>query len=404
MKYEQAEEAARAGATTTREFAEYLGLDRSHVSRELKKMAENGVLDRHPDPDGNGYIYSVPLENPDDDLDDLDVLGDRDYDWERYVPSLANIPEYQSVRGELEDIEAALNQRTDPDGPIPHFRLIGPPGTGKSLLARYLAAKRGWPLFEVQITAQMREADLLGSPHMIGGDTVWVDGPVVRGLLCSRERDALVLFDEVNRAPFRNKSALQPALDSRTSVTIKPRGNEEIRGQTDRFVTLATMNEGAEYKVFDLDPAERRRHHNTWPIPYTGLVEPEREIDLLVDQAPVDEDRAKMMVSIANDLRRKADSDGGTIQQGVPLPALVRWAKTARAYEDADRPDPWIRAARTALINPRYDRGDVLTPNDETGSLYATSSPARAVERLVTHYLGESDQQESVIDALRSGA
>ncbi len=403
MNYEQVEAAARAGATTTDEIAEYVGLDRSHVSRELKKMVDDGVLDRHPDPDGNGYIYSIPLDDTDEDLDDLPVLGDRDYDWERYVPSLAELPEYVSVRGELEDIEAALDQRTAPDGPIPHFRLVGPPGTGKSLLAQYLAAKRGWPLFDVQITAQMREADLLGSPHMIGGETVWVDGPVVRGLLCSRERDALVLFDEVNRAPFRNKSALQPALDSRTSVTIKPRGNEEIRGQTDHFVTVATMNEGAQYKVYDLDPAERRRHHNTWPIPYTGLVDAGREVDLLLEQAPVDEATAEMMVSIANDLRRKADADGGTLQQGVPLPALVRWAKTAVAYEDANRPNPWMRAARTALINPRYDRGDVLTPNEETGSMYAENSPARAVERLVTHYLDENEP-EPIVDALRGGA
>lgn len=399
MKYEEVEAAARAGATTTNEFAEFLDLDRSHTSRELKKMAEDGVLDRHPDPDGNGYIYSIPLDDPDENLDDLPVLGDRDYDWEQYVPSLAELPEYVSVRGELEDIEAALDQRTDPDGPIPHFRLVGPPGTGKSLLAQYLAAKRGWPLFEVQITAQMREADLLGSPHMIGGETVWVDGPVVRGLLCSRERDALVLFDEVNRAPFRNKSALQPALDSRTSVTIKPRGNEEIRGQTDHFVTVATMNEGAQYKIYDLDPAERRRHHNTWPIPYTGLVDAEREVDLLLEQAPVDEDTAEMMVSIANDLRRKADADGGHIQQGVPLPALVRWAKTAVAYEAADRPNPWMRAARTALINPRYDRGDVLTPSEETGSLYAESSPARAVERLVVHYLEDNEPEPITVPA-----
>lgn len=379
MKTDDLKKAIEAGASTTSEIADQLNKSESTIRRRAKQAAEDDNTDivREPAPEGSGYVYGIQQASEDVE-GQMPVFGGREYDWSQYVPPPSE-DVYIGVDGERSDMEAIIENRKD-TGQLPRFRLTGPPGTGKTTLAESIGAKYQFPVIPIQFTASMRDSELLGSPHLIGGESVYVDGPLVKALLCSQDRPVVVILDEVNRAPFHRKSSLQPFLDHRAQATIELRGGEVIEGDPQNIITIATMNEGAEYETYAIDPAERRRHGNTWEVPYLGLIDADREAGIVSDRTPISRELARAFVEAANDVRLLATDDKTSpIDTGITTSTLLEWAKTAAAYRQGSRPDPIKHAAETAVIEPHYDAHageEVLPVLLDSLQTTATTQPA----------------------------
>ncbi|RYJ15013.1 AAA family ATPase [Halogeometricum borinquense] len=364
LKIEDVHDAIENGARTKNEIAEVVGKSPSNTNRKLKAWVENEDvrLDRHWNHgDGGGYVYTIPAKDEIDDAEDLPILGSRNYDWGRFVPDTEDVPVYRQAERELDEIEAVLKAR-DATGQLPRFQISGPTGCGKTTLAEYLAADRGAPMITIQCNYALRGAELLGTPQIVGGDVMWVDGPLTRALLASREREALVLIDEVTRATARSKGTLFPALDHRAEVKIKPRGNELISGVAEDMITVATMNEGQDYETEALDAAEERRLGLKWELPYLGQHSPDLEAELVATKTPMPSTDARVLVDAANVVRDAAEDESEpAITRGVPTPAVISWAQTAYAFAERGLNDPVGRAMQSAVVKPVYDEvaGDV---------------------------------------------
>jgi hypothetical protein len=109
--------------------------------------------------------------------------------------------------------------------------LIGPPGTGKSKTSMLLAETP----YRVTMTEGMGVEDLIGMFQLIKGETVWVDGPVVRAM----REGVRVLFDEIDHHATEVGSVLYAFLDDKPEIML-PTGErvEALPG----YGVIATTN------------------------------------------------------------------------------------------------------------------------------------------------------------------
>jgi nitric oxide reductase NorQ protein len=342
-------------------------------------MADDGDLDRWRE--GHSYVYALPDGDADADVDATpepsptpepaptrgDGISaapvDRDYDWDDYVPT--DVAEYLPHNGELSRIEALIDTRHE-TGNLARFLVGGPTGCGKTTLAEYVAAKNGWPLITVQGRYSMYDVDLLGQSIISGDSTRWIDGPITKALLASQERPVILLVDEANRARPEAASVLFSALDHRASVTLDERGGERIEGDPMNLITFATINEGRDYFVEEMDAAVKRRYGTKFEVDYLGMNYPEREAEMIADRTPASKPLARHLVDTANNIRDLARNDNDSnLSLGVPTSSMLAWANTAYAYHTTGVTNAVVEAAKDALVTPMYDhpddRDEVLT-------------------------------------------
>lgn len=131
--------------------------------------------------------------------------------------------------------------------------ITGLSGNGKTTTVEQACAENDREFFRVNITPETCEDDLLGGFRLVGGETVWVDGPVIVAM----KRGGILLLDEVDLGTVKIM-CLQPVLEGKpvfikkTNTWVKPApgfnvmltGNTKGRGDdTGKFVGTNVMNE-----------------------------------------------------------------------------------------------------------------------------------------------------------------
>ena len=131
--------------------------------------------------------------------------------------------------------------------------ITGLSGNGKTTMVEQVCAKLKREFFRVNITRQTEEDDLLGGFRLIGGETVWQDGPVVAAM----KRGAILLVDEIDLGG-PNIMCLQPVLEGKgvflkkinqwvapaAGFNVIATANTKGKGSDDgRFVGTNVLNE-----------------------------------------------------------------------------------------------------------------------------------------------------------------
>ncbi|HET7629426.1 MAG TPA: MoxR family ATPase [Bacillales bacterium] len=147
-----------------------------------------------------------------------------------------------------------------------HVLIEGVPGTGKTEMARTLAALIGGSFQRIQFTPDLLPSDITGSViyNMKEGAFQTLKGPVFCNLL---------LADEINRTPAKTQAALLEAMEEK-QVTIQ----DTTYGLSEVFFVVATQNPIEMEGTYPLPEAQQDRFLFKLRVDFPSL---EEEKDVL---------------------------------------------------------------------------------------------------------------------------
>ncbi|MFC4248725.1 AAA family ATPase [Natribaculum luteum] len=227
--------------------------------------------------------------------------------------------------------------------------LKGPPGVGKSFLAKYVCSRTNRPLYRITLSETTYREDLLGHLQLVSapsGESVtsWVDGPLTRAARVG----GVLLLDEINAADANTAAALNAVMEQRSSRSLTVAQTGETIEPHHEFRVIATANPGYQGTYELNDAFEGRFKHVS-----LDYLEPAVEVTLVLERGGLDrsyEDAVRCLVEFANRLRTAYED--GELSTPITTRELVRVAAFMR--------DDFMRleeATRNELL-PRVDSHD----------------------------------------------
>ena len=205
--------------------------------------------------------------------------------------------------------------------------VTGLSGNGKTFSIEQACAQLGRELIRVNITVETDEDDLIGGFRLVGGETVWHNGPVIEAL----QRGAVLLLDEIDLAS--NKIlCLQSILEGK-GVFLKKIGKWVAPAEGFQvFATANTKGKGSDDGRFIgtnvLNEAFLERFPVTFEQEYPTAATEQKILGKICN----DENFCKRLADWA-DIIRKTFYDGG-IEEIISTRRLVHIVKAYSIFND----------------------------------------------------------------------
>jgi nitric oxide reductase NorQ protein len=254
-------------------------------------------------------------------------------------------PYYEPIRDEIALFKAAYQNQ------LPVL-LKGPTGCGKTRFMEHMAWRLKRPLITVSCHDDLTASDLVGRYLVVGGETVWVDGPLARAVRCG----GICYLDEIVEARKDTTVVIHPLGDDRRVLPMEKKG-ELLEAPAD-FCLAISYNPGYQSVLKDLKQSTRQR----FVALEFDYPRPELEQKIIVRESGIDAAMAARLVKFAGMTR---NLKGQGLEEGASTRLLVHAAKlTAQGIEP-------VSACRAAIAEALTDDPEMLSAvNELSASLF----------------------------------
>ncbi len=253
--------------------------------------------------------------------------------------------------------------------------LAGPTGTGKTFLTELVALEGDYALVTINGMEGMIDLDIIGAilPQE-DGSRKWVDGPLLRAMRMAKTDPVLLFVDEINRIPREQVNLFVGMMNPKSKEICEQQGlpvlgagpfyvvevpmtGEVVWCPVKHLRIVAAGNFGAQYAVYDLDPALRRRFDTVIEFQYPDMA---LEEVLLAEKTGLKKGPVtNALVQVAAETRRLYIN--GELPGCIDTASLVNWAhKCARTG---------AATAEAVMRQGRLVWADLVVGRDHTGRI-----------------------------------
>lgn len=206
------------------------------------------------------------------------------------------------------------------------FRIIGPPGIGKTLSAENLAVDLGCKIIKINCVSSMIELDFMGTYILKDGETKWNHGPVPKAIQHANEDGyCVLLINEFNALTPSTQMGLNPVLDYQGEVVLTQHNDELVKiDKGAKLITICTMNPD----VSGINAIQSSVIDRISTVIKLGYPKYKKELEIISKVSNVEESVCEKYLSLAIEVR-KAGMSGGV--EGVISPrGIIDWINTSK--------------------------------------------------------------------------
>lgn len=240
--------------------------------------------------------------------------------------------------------------------------LTGPTGAGKSSLIRQVCARLGIPLQQINGHRYLEVAELYGRTSIIGGDTMYIDGP----LTTAYKEGHLFLLDEIDLINPGTNAGLNNVLDYEP-ITIAEDGGIVIPPAAGfGFIACGnTAGSGDETGNYAGTTMQNGAFMDRFQVVSVDYPSPETEIGIINSVVPgLPSMVVEGLVRVANHIRELyltgttslTEGPTASIDCAMSTRTLVRWAKMIVLQFNDDVPNGVYRYALQAALTNRASK------------------------------------------------